>query len=781
MNKLLLFTVLALLVLITKAQQEAICNYTNTPITIDGDIVNDGEWGNWDALLEKRSHTSAYAFDNTISQEVLLKYLSRSATFNGLAFSETLYDDLRLIKNLRPKFLGRISYVWSRWTNSPGRPNGIEIRAEELFSTTKSVNQDIHSIDPDIITQSCIFEIVDEVFVGDVQIPDYVFTDFDLPVEDRTFNYNDMLYSNGSYVNFWYTGGSVPDITRQETQFWFYYMATQYINAGVESIHMGQIDIMNNNDDSYNSASFSLFAKIRDYAHIHARRHLVLIDAHVTTGGIVDADDNLLFDFHAFPQRIKNDCSKEHQLASCPEGDQYWAYLIPNFHEAIYNRSKGGTAPSGWACESLPYIVEFDNYGNQSPTGECNASYWPWGWDEVSWFANCSPEYRAYYVQYAYDRVHELDPGIGNLEMPLKIPMNVEEDHNDELHYRAWYRANHQSPACPLGLSVEATIKSVWGELTEDTDLESTINGTADTFQQVNSNGESDNTILWKSRWDEDYLYLAVLVSDDTLIGPANHIDPNSGDKFKSDRLDMAIGNKSENYGLDMTDGDETPTWWDPNDVSPDGWGIPDDDIFGGTFLLNSRVELVNANDDFKGDKLEYVIKYHPNIRVENGDVVSGFVYEARIPWITLTTVGESTYIPEVDNKLIFDLVNGDAENTVDYSFDFKSWGQTGQAFISLNQAGFLVFKDEDVTSSETSVRTNNISVYPNPVKGILTIKGATDLCCVSIYDVCGKQVLSERINSNTIDVSTLEEGIYVLYIESKKINSRVKFVRIDK
>lgn len=773
MSKYLLISVLVLMVFFVNAQQEAISNYTDTPITIDGNIINGGEWGNWDALLEKRGFNPEYAFDSTISKEVLLKYLSRSATFNGLAFSETLYDDLRLIKNIRPKFLGRISYVWSRWTNFPGRPNGVEIRAEELFNTTKSVNQDIHSIDPDIITQSCIFEIIDEVFVGDVQIPDYVFTDFGLSVENRAFNYDAMLYDGTQYHDYWYTGGSVPDITKQETQMWFYYMATQYILAGDESIHMGQIDLMNNNDDQYNTASFNLFAKIREFAHAHARRHLVLIDAHVTTGGIVDANDNLLFDFHAFPQRIKNDCNNEYQLASCPSGTQYWAYLTPNFVDAIYNRSIGGTTPSGWSCASLPYIVEFDNYGNQT-TGQCNGSYWPWGWDEVSWFANCTPEYREYYIQYAYDRVQELDPGIGNLEMPLKIPMNVEEAPD----YRAWYRANNQSAACPLGYNVEETIKNVWGDLTSDVNLPSNTNNFANAFQQENTNGTSNNTVLWKSRWDNDYLYLAVLVSDSVLIGPANHINPDGGDKFKCDRLDIAIGNKPENYGLDITIGDESGAWWDPNDTLADGYGIPDDDVFGGLFLLNSRVELVNANTDFKDDKLDYVIKYHPNLRVENGNVFPGFIYEARIPWSTLTTVGENIYVPEVNNKLIFELINIDAVNATDNSFNLKSWGQSVQAFISLNNAGFLVLKDEEVSSPSIVDITNNVTVYPNPVKDILTINGVDDNTTINIYDTQGRKIVSEKLKSGKIDLSDFRRGIYVIEIFSTKNNYKSKIIK---
>jgi hypothetical protein len=37
--------------------------------------------------------------------------------------------------------------------------------------------------------------------------------------------------------------------------------------------------------------------------------------------------------------------------------------LQEGFLDALYNKSKGGKTASGWKCKSLPYLVEFDNYG----------------------------------------------------------------------------------------------------------------------------------------------------------------------------------------------------------------------------------------------------------------------------------------------------------------------------------------------------------------------------------------------------------------------------------
>src|SRR4029077_19460484 len=111
---------------------------------------------------------------------------------------------------------------------------------------------------------------------------------------------------------------------------------------------------------------------IRAHAAKHARRHLVLCDSHVPSGGLV-RDGDLLMDFHSFPLRIKETSEKSQE-----------AILQLGFSDGLYGRSKGGTTPSGWKCEHLPYIVEIDNWGVSKHPGEAKAGgIWIWGYDEI--------------------------------------------------------------------------------------------------------------------------------------------------------------------------------------------------------------------------------------------------------------------------------------------------------------------------------------------------------------------------------------------------------------
>jgi hypothetical protein len=70
-----------------------------------------------------------------------------------------------------------------------------------------------------------------------------------------------------------------------------------------------------------------------------------------------------------------------------------------------------------------------------------------------------------------------------------------------------------------------------------------------------------------------------------------------------------------------------------------------------------------------------------------------------------------------------------------------------------------------------------NFAIYPNPVKEMLTIKGV--YTSVNIYDVFGKLVLSTDYQ-NTIDVSTLSNGVYFVNIKAENTIT-VKKVTIAK
>ena len=364
-----------------------------------------------------------YHFDGKISRPVLENYLARSATVASLLHLAS-NDDLRMMKNTGVKFAGRVIWMW-----------GNESRIDELVAKGTPFVKRLHEMDPDLILQGAIFEVVTPD-VNKIRIPAAVLEEFGLPREPRNFSYKAMLYGFGHRHNHWYENASVPDMSRLETRMWFFYVAKRWIDMGLEAIHLGQVEIMDDWDRDHRHWR-NLMSRIRAYAKKHARRHLVLIDAHVPSGGIVH-DGKLMFDLHSFPSRPKS-----------LQGQPHKAILEKGFSDAIYGRSKGGLAPSGWRCESLPYIVEIDNFGASDHPGEYRASdkVHVWGWDEINWFMKQPEDYRTEWLRSAYQWVRETDPN-GFFQLPLRRFQ----------HYSA-------SMTPPRGMRQEETIKAIWAGL----------------------------------------------------------------------------------------------------------------------------------------------------------------------------------------------------------------------------------------------------------------------------------------------------------------------------
>ncbi len=396
-----------------------------------------------DAAKAVFDKSSRYYFDGTISRRTLENYLDRAVTMGyflvpgepeGYRFPYR-EDDLRLIRNIGAKFIGRAIYRWGQesWLNDPAF----------LAYARKTVDR-VHAFDPEVIFQGCLFEQVSRD-VNNLKIPAWVFADFGLPVEDRTFSCEAMIQrQRGGGARAGGRGG-VPLINNLETQLWFYYLAVSYINVGCEAFHLGQVGLIGAEDKDLSEYS-KLLTKVRAYAKTHARRHLVLMDGHVPSGGLI-RDGVSLLDFNSFPLRIKAVTEKP-----------YEAVLEVNRLDALFKRSKGCISPSGWRCDSLPYLVEFDNYGrSRAPNVADNSTIFVWGWDEISWFALQPEEYRNQWLRYACNWLKQTDPN-GHLQMPVTRMISCP---NETLRT---YFANTKSAACPVGYSQEGTIKKIWNQ-----------------------------------------------------------------------------------------------------------------------------------------------------------------------------------------------------------------------------------------------------------------------------------------------------------------------------
>ena len=106
-----------------------------------------------------------------------------------------------------------------------------------------------------------------------------------------------------------------------------------------------------------------------------------------------------------------------------------------------------------------------------------------------------------------------------------------------------------------------------------------------------------------------------------------------------------------------------------------------------------------------------------------------------------------------------------------DITFRFKENASGGI------QAGSVFVDNIDVVATDPtlgvdSFNTNTISVFPNPVNDILTVKSKSNINKVEVYSVLGKKVLSNNLSSNTLNMESLSKGVYIvkLYQDNQAI-----------
>ena len=165
---------------------------------------------------------------------------------------------------------------------------------------------------------------------------------------------------------------------------------------------------------------------------------------------------------------------------------------------------------------------------------------------------------------------------------------------------------------------------------------------------------------------------------------------------------------------------------------------------------------------------------------------VTGFTFEE----VVTTGLVQPAGIDIIDNKLVVtDHSNGDI-----IFYDVSNVPATEIGRIQTNEPGIMgtvigpngkiwyanaalnkVVKIEPstiISGVEENVLLSLNSIYPNPVENTLFFSNFANV--VEIFDITGKIVISENNNINSIDVSSLDKGIYLIEVDGVK----TKFVK---
>ena len=337
-----------------------------------------------------------YSFRNKFSPEILANYLSRAITMETFHRDpQSIRNNIRFLINVGAKYVMRSFAAFK-----------VTMDHINQFETAGIGAAYVHQLDPDVILEAWVFETTN-AGIDEIVVPAWVQKAFNEPIVKRNFNHKAMMFPDGKGVNQHGSGLHTPDITQKETRMFFYYLACSYINLGFESLHLGQTMLMSQNDENCGGYN-ELVGMIREYAKTHARRGYVLINSHHGWQfPFMNKDGLFLCDFVAEPGSIFDEDDEPH-LPS--ENNPQRAKITPI---GAWCRRYKGTTYSGYYSDNLPSLSEFDNFMGpkkledlMKPTGKADI---PWGFDEISWFANQPKWYRKEFLEYYTEKIKKFN------------------------------------------------------------------------------------------------------------------------------------------------------------------------------------------------------------------------------------------------------------------------------------------------------------------------------------------------------------------------------------
>lgn len=159
--------------------------------------------------------------------------------------------------------------------------------------------------------------------------------------------------------------------------------------------------------------------------------------------------------------------------------------------------------------------------------------------------------------------------------------------------------------------------------------------------------------------------------------------------------------------------------------------------------------------DDFDISTLQVLNSSHQVITRVTGNKVE-FIFDN----INLAALDHGNILFKLKSRE--NLQEGDnVMNQADIYFDYNYPIETNEANTTF----------EEVLSGREFETDNTIAAYPNPVKDVLTLKGAHNLQSVNLYDIQGRLLQTTIMNSTegVLDMSSRAKGIYLVKMVSDK------------
>ena len=215
-------------------------------------------------------------------------------------------------------------------------------------------------------------------------------------------------------------------------------------------------------------------------------------------------------------------------------------------------------------------------------------------------------------------------------------------------------------------------------------------------------------------------------------------------------------------------------------------------DLYNGT--IYSQPDIVYSSNDYDFSNFTYncadnsiygIVREMTTIQMPNapsGGIVTR-VSQTILPNLYYSVTAGATIDPSTntfycsDNTNLYGIstVTGIAVSTTPLVFEN---GNFVNFIANTNDCSGATASRLDPNLSNTTLDLKkNFKIYPNPVSSILTIQSEKSIDTIEVFDALGRLVLTKK-STNTLDVSSLQSGTYLMKIGSQNSIESIKFIK---
>jgi hypothetical protein len=274
----------------------------------------------------------------------------------------------------------------------------------------------------------------------------------------------------------------------------------------------------------------------------------------------------------------------------------------------------------------------------------------------------------------------------------------------------------------------------------------------AQVYKGESIDGPTDCSGYFQIAWNDDGLYVAVSVTDDStnVSGPQG---PDWAWDMVEMYFNMNVGNLKDGSGAGGAD---------------------------------------NGLHQIAGHAIDGIYNWGSSSSYAYKTDGSNYIKETFASWSDLVNSEAEIVSPANNLELGFDvyIIDNDRDSAaMDRNFRdrlvWANWGDLDENWGNMNDAGVIKLSTQEIVNeyiissivTEKLSSSGNAIVYPNPARDVLYLRNVSENVVATIFSIDGKILMQSKVGATSMNISSLHKGIYLIRISDQKEETIRRFV----